>query len=80
MMDAGNEYCIDRYHQVSTDEVYDDLPLDRPDLFFTEKTPIHTRSLYSSSKIGADMLVFLHIYRAFGLSVTISRCSTKGEA
>ena len=65
---------IKRYHQVSTDEVYGDLPLDRPDLFFTEKTPIHTSSPYSSSKAGADLLVMAY-NRTYGLPVTISRCS-----
>ena len=63
-----------RFHQVSTDEVYGDLPLDRPDLFFTEETPIHTSSPYSSSKAGADLLVMAY-YRTYGLPVTISRCS-----
>ena len=57
MMDACRKYGIKRYHQVSTDEVYGDLPLDRLDLFFTEETPIHTSSPYSSSKAGADLLV-----------------------
>ena len=74
MMDAARKYGIKRYHQVSTDEVYGDLPLDRPDLFFTEETPIHTSSPYSSSKAGADLLVMAY-YRTFGLPVTISRCS-----
>ena len=57
LMDACRKYGIKRYHQVSTDEVYGDLPLDRPDLFFTEETPIHTSSPYSSSKASADLLV-----------------------
>lgn len=74
MMDACRKYGIQRFHQVSTDEVYGDLPLDRPDLFFTEKTPIHTSSPYSSSKAGADLLVLAY-YRTYGLPVTISRCS-----
>ena len=74
LMDACRKYGIKRYHQVSTDEVYGDLPLDRPDLFFTEDTPIHTSSPYSSSKAGADLLV-LSYYRTFGLPVSISRCS-----
>ncbi len=74
LMDACRKYGIDRYHQVSTDEVYGDLPLDRPDLFFTEETPIHTSSPYSSSKAGADLLVLAY-YRTYGLPVTISRCS-----
>ena len=74
MMDACRKYGIKRYHQVSTDEVYGDLPLDRPDLFFTEETPIHTSSPYSSSKAGADLLVQAY-HRTYGLPVTISRCS-----
>lgn len=74
LMDACRKYGIQRYHQVSTDEVYGDLPLDRPDLFFTEETPIHTSSPYSSSKAGADLLVMAY-YRTYGLPVTISRCS-----
>ena len=74
LLDACRKYGIKRYHQVSTDEVYGDLPLDRPDLFFTETTPIHTSSPYSSSKAGADLLV-LSYQRTFGVPVTISRCS-----
>ena len=74
MMDACRKYGNIRYHQVSTDEVYGDLPLDRPDLFFTEETPIHTSSPYSSSKAGADLLVLAY-HRTYGLPVTISRCS-----
>ena len=74
MMDACRAFGNVRYHQVSTDEVYGDLPLDRPDLFFTEETPIHTSSPYSSSKAGADLLVQAY-YRTYGLPVTISRCS-----
>ncbi len=74
MMDACRKYGIKRYHQVSTDEVYGDLPLDRPDLFFTEATPIHTSSPYSASKASADLLVQAY-HRTFGLPVTISRCS-----
>ncbi len=74
MMDACREYGIKRYHQVSTDEVYGDLPLDRPDLFFTESTPIHASSPYSASKASADLLVGAY-YRTYGLPVTISRCS-----
>lgn len=74
MMDACRKYGISRYHQVSTDEVYGDLPLDRPDLFFTENTPIHTSSPYSASKASADLLVLAY-HRTYGLPVTISRCS-----
>lgn len=74
LMDACRKYQVGRYHQVSTDEVYGDLPLDRPDLFFTEDTPIHTSSPYSASKAGADLLVLAY-HRTFGLPVTISRCS-----
>lgn len=74
LMDMARKYGNIRYHQVSTDEVYGDLPLDRPDLFFTEETPIHTSSPYSSSKAGADLLVQAY-HRTYGLPVTISRCS-----
>ena len=74
LMDACRIYGIRRYHQVSTDEVYGDLPLDRPDLFFTEQTPLHTSSPYSASKAGADLLVQAY-HRTYGLPVTISRCS-----
>mgnify|MGYP000292769730 FL=1 len=74
LMDACLKYGIKRYHQVSTDEVYGDLPLDRPDLLFTETTPLHPSSSYSSSKAAADLLV-LSYFRTYGLPVTISRCS-----
>ena len=74
LMDACRKYGIKRYHQVSTDEVYGDLPLDRPDLFFTEETPIHTSSPYSASKASADLLVMAY-HRTFNLPATISRCS-----
>lgn len=74
LLDACRKYGIDRYHQVSTDEVYGDLPLDRPDLFFTEETPLHTSSPYSASKAGADLLVQAY-NRTFGIPITISRCS-----
>lgn len=74
LMDACRQFGIDRYHQVSTDEVYGDLPLDRPDLFFTEATPIHTSSPYSASKAAADLLVLAY-HKTFKLPVTISRCS-----
>ena len=74
LMDACRKYGINRYHQVSTDEVYGDLPLDRPDLFFTETTPLHTSSPYSASKASADLLVLAY-HRTYGLPVTISRCS-----
>ncbi|MBQ6432114.1 MAG: dTDP-glucose 4,6-dehydratase [Oscillospiraceae bacterium] len=74
LLDACRKYGVKRYHQVSTDEVYGDLPLDRPDLFFTEETPIHTSSPYSASKAAADLLVLAY-HRTFGLPVTLSRCS-----
>lgn len=74
LMDASREYGVKRYHQVSTDEVYGDLPLDRPDLFFTEETPLHTSSPYSASKAAADLLVLAY-FRTYKLPVTISRCS-----
>ena len=74
LMDGCRKYDVKRYHQVSTDEVYGDLPLDRPDLFFTEDTPIHTSSPYSASKASSDLLVQSY-NRTFGLPMTISRCS-----
>ncbi|OUQ17381.1 dTDP-glucose 4,6-dehydratase [Lachnoclostridium sp. An14] len=74
LLDACKEFGIKRFHQVSTDEVYGDLPLDRPDLFFTEETPLHTSSPYSSSKASADLFVMAY-HRTFGIPVTISRCS-----
>lgn len=74
MMDACRKYGIKRYHQVSTDEVYGDLPLDKPELLFTEETPIRTSSPYSSSKAAADLLVLAY-YRTYDLPITISRCS-----
>lgn len=74
LMDACRKYGIKRYHQVSTDEVYGDLPLDEPDLFFTEDTPIHTSSPYSASKASADLLVLAY-HRTFKLPVSITRCS-----
>lgn len=74
LLDACRKYGIGRYHQVSTDEVYGDLPLDRPDLFFTEETPLHTSSPYSASKAAADLLVQAY-HRTFKIPVTISRCS-----
>ncbi len=74
LLDASKKYGVKRFHQVSTDEVYGDLPLDRPDLFFTEETPIHTSSPYSSSKASADLLTLAY-FRTYGLPVTVSRCS-----
>ena len=74
LMDACRKYGIRRFHQVSTDEVYGDLPLDRPDLLFTEQTPLHTSSPYSSSKAAADLLALAYL-RTYELPVTISRCS-----
>ena len=74
LLDACRKYGIQRYHQVSTDEVYGDLPLDRPDLFFTEQTPLHASSPYSASKASADLLCSAY-QRTYGLPITISRCS-----
>jgi len=74
LMDASKKYGIKRFHQVSTDEVYGDLPLDRPDLLFTEETPIHTSSPYSASKAAADLIVMAY-HRTYKLPISISRCS-----
>ena len=74
LLDASRKFGVKRYHQVSTDEVYGDLPLDRPDLFFTENTPIHPSSPYSASNASADLFVLAY-HRTFGTPVTVSRCS-----
>lgn len=74
LMDACRKYGIKRYHQVSTDEVYGDLPLERLDLQFDETYPIKTSSPYSASKASADLLVMAY-HRTFKLPCTISRCS-----
>ena len=74
LLDASREFNVKRFHQVSTDEVYGDLPLDRPDLLFTEETPLHASSPYSSAKASADLFVLAY-HRTFNLPVTISRCS-----
>ena len=74
LMDACRKHNVRRFHQVSTDEVYGDLPLDRPDLLFTETTPLHPSSPYSASKAAADLLALAY-HRTYGLPVTISRCS-----
>lgn len=74
LMDAARRFGVSRFHQASTDEVYGDLPLDRPELLFTEQTPLQASSPYSASKASADLLVLAY-YRTFGLPVTISRCS-----
>ncbi|MEI6101083.1 MAG: GDP-mannose 4,6-dehydratase, partial [Eubacteriales bacterium] len=74
LLDAARKFGVERFHQVSTDEVYGDLPLERTDLFFTEETPIHTSSPYSASKAGSDLLALAY-FRTFKTPVTVSRCS-----
>ena len=74
LMDACRTHGLVRFHQVSTEEVYGDLPLDRPDLLFTEQTPLRASSPYSASKASADLLALAY-HRTYGLPVTISRCS-----
>ena len=74
LMDASIKYGVKRFHQVGTDEVYGDLPLDRPDLFFVETMPLTASSPYSASKASADLLAMAY-HRTYGLPVTISRCS-----
>ncbi|MFC5703542.1 dTDP-glucose 4,6-dehydratase [Cohnella faecalis] len=74
LLDAAKEYGVDRFHQVSTDEVYGELPIDRPDLFFTEDTPLQCSSPYSASKASADLLTFSY-YKTYKLPISISRCS-----
>ncbi|EGT5237016.1 NAD-dependent epimerase/dehydratase family protein, partial [Clostridioides difficile] len=65
LLDASIKYGVKRYHQISTDEVYGDLPIDRKDLFFTEQSPINPSSPYSASKASADLLVSSY-YRTYG--------------
>lgn len=74
LLDTCRKYGVKRYHQVSTDEVYGDLPLDKPELFFTEKTSLHTSSPYSASKAGADLLCNAY-QRTYDMPITVSRCS-----
>ena len=74
LMDACRRNGVKRFHQVSTDEVYGDLPLDRPDLLFREESPLRPSSPYAASKAGADLLVLAY-HRTFGMDATISRCS-----
>lgn len=74
LMDCCRKYSVERFHQVSTDEVYGDLPLNRPDLTFSENSPIKTSSPYSASKASADLLVQAYM-RTFSFPATISRCS-----
>ena len=74
LLDASRKYGVRRFHQVSTDEVYGDLPTDRPEVLFTERSPLRPSSPYSASKASADLLCLAY-YRTYGLPVTISRCS-----
>ena len=74
LLDASKEYGVKRFHQIGTDEVYGDLPLDRPDLFFREEMPLKASSPYSASKASADLLTLAY-HRTYGLPVTVSRCS-----
>ena len=75
LMDACRRFDIERFHQISTDEVCGDLPLERPDLLFTEQTPIKPSSPYSASKASADLLVQAY-HRSYGLKTTIGRSSS----
>ncbi len=74
LMEACIRHGVKRFHQVSTDEVYGDLPLDRPDLLFDEGSPLRPSSPYAASKAAADLLT-LSYHRTYGLAVTVSRCS-----
>ncbi|MBI0581575.1 MAG: dTDP-glucose 4,6-dehydratase [Methanomassiliicoccales archaeon] len=74
LLDAARDIGVDRFHQVSTDEVYGDLPLDRTDLKFSEEYPIKPSSPYSASKAAADLLCQAY-HRTFDMPITISRCS-----
>lgn len=74
LLDACREYSVGRFHQVSTDEVYGDLPIDNPNLLFKEDSIIRPSSPYSASKASADLLVNSY-YRTYNTPITISRCS-----
>lgn len=74
LLDGTAQFGVSRFHQVSTDEVYGDLPLDRPELKFDEGSPLRPSSPYSASKAAADLLA-LSYFRSFGTPVTITRSS-----
>ncbi len=74
LLEAARKSGIEKYLQVSTDEVYGSLPEDRPELLFTEKTPITTNSPYSASKASADLLVNAY-HHTFKMPVLTTRCS-----
>ena len=71
LLDLSLAYGVSRYHQISTDEVYGDLPLDTDEVF-TEDSPLRPSSPYSASKASADLLVLAY-HKTHGLSVSISR-------
>lgn len=74
LLDACRAFGVKRFHQVSTDEVYGDLPLDRSDLLFSETNPIKASSPYSASKASADLLTLAY-HRTYNYNITLSRCS-----
>lgn len=74
LLNASLKFNIERFHQVSTDEVYGQLPLNKPDLLFKEETKLNPSSPYSTSKASADLLVLSYV-KTFKLNATISRCS-----
>jgi dTDP-glucose 4,6-dehydratase len=75
LLDACREVGdVTRFIQIGTDEVYGELPLDRPDLKFTEQTPLRPNSPYSASKAASDLLALAY-HHTFGLPVIVTRCS-----
>ena len=74
LLDLAKERRVERYLQVSTDEVYGSLPEDRPEIKFTEETPLASNSPYSASKAAGDCLVRSY-FHTFGLPVVTTRCS-----
>lgn len=72
LLEAARKHGV-RFHHISTDEVYGDLALDDP-IKFTEETPYHPSSPYSSTKAASDLLVRAW-FRTYGVPVTISNCS-----
>ncbi len=74
LLDVARQTGLNRFVHVSTDEVYGELPLDTPDVRFTEDTPIQPNSPYAASKAASDLLVRSFV-RTFGMNCSITRCS-----
>lgn len=74
LLGACKKYTVRRFHQISTDEVYGDLPTNRPDLRFTESSPLKPSNPYSASKASADLFTLAYA-RTYSVPISISRCS-----